>query len=163
MSLKSMQSFKFEKPPKEVNKALQFLEGNFFAQDPMERHQATIVVVKEELRRLLMVAQANYIDLEALASSDLDFVLTLASTYIPGFSLRSKKRGNPRNVVIEHHSLLAEIDKETAKGVRLSHAFRKVCKRGMAGQGMNESQVSSIFYRAKKRNSDALPALKRSR
>jgi hypothetical protein len=151
MRPKTAPSFKFEKPPEEVGKALKFLDGNFFAQDPQKRHQARVVVLKEQLLRLFTVAHYYSINLETDDASNLELALTLAADHIRNFDLRSKRKGNPRNVVTEHALLLTDIKREMSKGVNASQAFRNVCKKGRAGDGRTPSQVSSIYYRVRNR------------
>lgn len=105
-------------------------------------------IYQEELRRLEIVAKEYGFELpQQNETNRLNLLLNFARAEVCNFSPLTKRRGNPRNAMVENGEIFIEVSLEHAKaGIRLKDAINRVARK----RRMQDSAVGSQFHDARR-------------
>lgn len=122
---------------------------NSFVNQVVERFEASLII-EEELRRLLEIAEIYEIDLASVNGPGVDLALCLARRYIKGFTPSANTRGNPRDAAELHRDLMASINADLDNGFSLSEAIKRYRNKMPKENRMDERQIENAYHRSQR-------------
>jgi hypothetical protein len=160
MVAKSKPKFDFGKPSDSLGAAIDLAEASKGLVLPEGELIRWIndQIYQEEQRRLEIVAKEYGFELpQQNETNRLNLLLNFARAEVSNFSPLTKRRGNPRNALVENGKIFIEVSLEHAKaGVRLKDAIKSVARRRRSKASAVENQFHEARrYLNSKRMSDA--------